>query len=349
MPKPNPFISQDQTLLTEKIEDEIKQPTCIAEDVDGICYLWQDKNFLVPRTLISIQIKSPIINDSAKSLCLSSLFTSFLKSNMVSLLSEGSFSGIHTTFDNDNLSLQISVQGYQDKLSSFMMSCLSNITSCQPEQLEFQQIKNQALSNIKSAKSSSPYIQGFDQLKSIISNGSLNCDDLEKTIDTITFEEFLNFKNSIFKENYIKVMISGNTDKESAELHFSEIKNIFSSKKYPKQNHYVKQYINPHKTNQSPKKIVKNTDMAGNATILLIDHGPFNYKTSASLYIFNKMIKESFFDELRTKQQTGYIAGSNIIVNNDRLLQYFVVQSTTHYPEELLARFELSWKIIQIQ
>ena len=81
--------------------------------------------------------------------------------------------------------------------------------------------------------------------------------------------------------------------------------------------------------------------MSGNATILLIDQGLSSYEKIASHRVLGAVFKEAFFTELRTKQQTGYIAASPFYDLKGELLQGFVVQSTTHYCEELLARYEL--------
>ena len=52
-------------------------------------------------------------------------------------------------------------------------------------------------------------------------------------------------------------------------------------------------------------------------------------------------LEDSFFDTLRTKQQTGYIAKSWNAEYEKQLLQLFAVQSITHHPHDLLSRFEL--------
>lgn len=61
----------------------------------------------------------------------------------------------------------------------------------------------------------------------------------------------------------------------------------------------------------------------------------------AAQEILSSALKDDFFSTLRTKQQTGYIAQSWDVEVERQLLQFFAVQSITHQPPELLARFEL--------
>jgi insulysin len=57
--------------------------------------------------------------------------------------------------------------------------------------------------------------------------------------------------------------------------------------------------------------------------------------------ILSSALHDDFYETLRTKQQTGYIASSSDLEVERQLMQFFVVQSNTHEPGELLARFEL--------
>jgi insulysin len=61
----------------------------------------------------------------------------------------------------------------------------------------------------------------------------------------------------------------------------------------------------------------------------------------AAQEVLSNALKDDFFNTLRTKQQTGYIAYSWDVEMERQLLQFFAVQSNSHQPAELLARFEL--------
>jgi insulysin len=52
-------------------------------------------------------------------------------------------------------------------------------------------------------------------------------------------------------------------------------------------------------------------------------------------------MKSDFFEALRTKQQTAYITKAWEKEEENQLLQLFAVQSSTHQPSDLIARFEL--------
>jgi insulysin len=341
LPNPNPYISKHQKLLREEVKESIDSPQLIASDDTGICYFWQDTHYLIPKTQIKMRIKSPEINTDKKSLCLNDLYSSFLEHHMASLISEGGFAGIYTNIYSGELGLNISVDGYHDKIGSYMMSFLSGLTTSYPTKEAFLLVKEEMLSSCTSATKNLPYVQGMALLKSLTSNAYLDTAVKRKTIEAITYEDFQSFHKNVLEENFTQVFISGNIDKENALLHFSEIKNTMSSKGSIAHTSNIAEYTPFYTENPTPKKVLLETNMGGNSAILAIDQGPFTFDSYASDAVLSTVLKEAFFTELRSKQQTGYIAGSFTSVVQGQMLQYFLVQSTTHYPEELLARYEL--------
>lgn len=340
-PNPNPYISKHQTLLTEVAEETIQNPILIARDNSGQCYFWQDKHYLIPKTQIMIRIKSPEINDTAKSICLNDLYSSYLYYHMASLISEGAFADINTQIYAGELGLNISVDGYNDKIGSYMMSFLSSLTSTSPSKEEFLLVKEQMISSCINNMKALPYAQGMALLKSLISNTALDNHTKKQSIEDISFEEFRNFHKSILAENYLKIFISGNLDRENALLHFTEIKNTISSKECAPCDLSTPKYIPFYDQTPTPTKIQISSEMRGNAAILAIDHGCFSFDSYASISTLDPIIQEAFFTELRSKQQTGYITASITRSVEGQMIRYFIVQSTTHSPEELLARYEL--------
>ncbi|MCH9620937.1 MAG: Protease 3 [Chlamydiia bacterium] len=340
LPNPNPFISKHQKLINEAVSP-IQDPVLIVQEDSGSCYFWQDTNYLVPKTQIIMKIKSPEINSNDRSLCLNEMFASYLNYHMSSLISEGSFANINTSIYAQDLGLNFNIDGYHDKIGSFMMSFLSNLTTSYPTKQEFTLIKEQMLASCRSAQCSLPFRQGLDCINSILTNSHLDNASKEAVIESISLEQFQNFQKSILDENYLQVMITGNLDKKNAMLHYTEIKNTLSSKAYNPQNHITAAFVPFYGSKPKPMKVVVDTPMSGNSSILFIDQGHFSYEKSASQKVLGAILNEAFFTELRTKQQTGYIAISQDTEIKSQMMQCFVVQSTTHYPEELLARFEL--------
>ncbi|MBL8515038.1 MAG: hypothetical protein JNJ55_13685, partial [Betaproteobacteria bacterium] len=62
--------------------------------------------------------------------------------------------------------------------------------------------------------------------------------------------------------------------------------------------------------------------------------------TRAAAVVLANFIREPFFSELRTRQQLGYIVGANFGASNRHRYATFIVQSSTHAPDDLMKRAE---------
>jgi insulysin len=74
--------------------------------------------------------------------------------------------------------------------------------------------------------------------------------------------------------------------------------------------------------------------------LLAIENQTFSFKERAGQQILMQAIKEPFFNQLRTKQQTGYLVHSFSEEVERKLFNMFAVQSNTHDVRDLLSRFE---------
>ena len=93
--------------------------------------------------------------------------------------------------------------------------------------------------------------------------------------------------------------------------------------------------------NGGPYYIEKPIEAQGNSVILGIENTNFSFVNRAAQQILMQGMGEPFFAELRTRQQTGYIVYNSAEDVEEHMINFFAVQSNTHDPRDLLARFEL--------
>ena len=162
-----------------------------------------------------------------------------------------------------------------------------------------------------------------------------------KELEGVTYEEFIHYSKHLFDSVFIESFLYGNLTEQDAQQLWNDLKPHFdSSSAYPVAQHTKKNIlVLPH--HSGPFQITENTQMQGHGVILVIEEGPFSFQKRASQQILAKALQDSFFETLRTKQQTGYIAKAWDSEIERQLIQCFAVQSSTHNPTDLLMRFEL--------
>jgi insulysin len=196
------------------------------------------------------------------------------------------------------------------------------------------------LSSYESQAYNLPVFLASETLKNIIFSDFPTSSQQLKAMKKISYDEYQTFSKELLKKTYFQSFYYGNISAEEAKQNISQLKNILGSSPT-----LLGELTEPQvlclADKEGPFQVNLPSKLQGNAAILLIDHGSPTFVKNGAQLILNSALAEAFFDELRTKQQTGYIAQSFPLKKTNRLFQCFAVQSSTHYPQELLARFEL--------
>jgi insulysin len=138
----------------------------------------------------------------------------------------------------------------------------------------------------------------------------------------------------------VEGLFYGNLQEKEAQNVWMSVKKTLGAAPYPVDKQ-IKKNVLALPAKHGPYMIVEKTARQGNGVILLLEEGKFTFERRSAQQVLAKALQEAFFDTLRTKQQTAYFAKAWDTEVERQLFQYFAVQSSTHNPRDLIARFEL--------
>jgi insulysin len=337
IPQPNPYLPESIALITSPV---MTTPELIAQDDFGKLYYQHDQKYQVPETTALFSIKTPQMNGSTKSVVLFDLYIRALQEKLSSAEFYASRAGLGLDFGQKDFNFNIGISGYSEKTSLYLKTVFQALEEVFPTASEFDIYKESLLSAYDNASKELPVRQGMQILNNLIYTNYPTSQEKYTALKTLSHEEFLAFANSVFKTAYVEGMIYGNLLSTEAENIWSDLKNTLAASKFPREKHYKKGVLLPG-GKSGPYMVVQNTERQGNSVILMLHEGAFSLENRAIQQILSHALHDDFFETLRTKQQTGYIAQSWDLETERQLLQFFAVQSMTHEPSDLLARFEL--------
>ena len=181
--------------------------------------------------------------------------------------------------------------------------------------------------------------QAKELLDSVVNQDKTTSKEKLAALKRLRYEDFLNFHKKLFERTYIEALFAGNLELKEAESSWLDVIHVLGRSPFQKEEHPQTKILRLPETG-GPFCIVQNAEVQGNASLLLLDQGSFSMEKRAAQEILSSALKEAFFNELRTKQKTGYIAQSDGSEVEGQLFQYFLVQSNSHQPDDLLFRFE---------
>jgi insulysin len=333
----NSFIPMQLEIMPAPEE---KPPTLIADDEIGRLYYAPDARYFVPEAAALLSFKSPLLDGSAKSCVLADLYLRAVREKLSSTLFFAGAAGLNSSFSQRNMQLTLFVQGYSEKLPAFLKECFTSGKHVIPTKEQFELYKRSLGSSYDNFSKELAFHQARETMASVLFNDQPTNHEKYKALQTISYEDFIYFSQSLFKKVNIDGLIYGNLEEADAEHLWVCLKNTLAAAPYPSSEQKNKRVLLlPEK--HGPFMITQQTDMQGNAVFLLLEEGAFTFEKRAAQQVLSTALQDAFFVTLRTKQQTGYIARSWDAETERQLFQCFAVQSSTHHPVDLLARYEL--------
>lgn len=341
IPEPNPYIPSNLQLVTLPFNsDQLPHPQLVNESKWGKVYYWEDVYYRSPKVSWIFHFKSPLINGSTTSRVMTDLYLRGVEQATASTCCYAEAASLFANNFLDDLDITIRIDGKSDKAFDLLKAFLNEMQTSHMTKEEFELERASLATQYKNSRKAMPYLQSIEEMNHLLFNIFPTNNEKLIEIEKISYEEYLAFSTELFNVIYVEAMLTGNLSHNQAESIWQEIEGRFGHSPYLKEDHIHKGVLtlNPDK---GPYKIVKKSESLGNAALLVLQEGPYSKEKKASASILGAALKEEFFTELRTKQQTAYIAKTFDKEVESQLLKLFLVQSSTHEPEELIARFDL--------
>lgn len=340
-PKENSYLPSHLSLVEKsQTYKQIDRPALLVHNDDGILYYQQDDLFYTPETYYKLGVKTPLIDSTPKSKVLFDLFLSGTSEKLSDQNSYAGNAGLSCSCDENKETLILSFYGYSEKLPLYVENTLVAMKGLKWNEADFKRYKEQIKLEYQNMQQVLPYQLAKESMLSLCYSDKPTSIEKLKALEKLNLADLNQFAAGLFSKAYLKALISGNITDEGASQLFKVTKNALKFDVYPpKKHHYSKLALFP--KNKNPVSINLTSTQLGFSATLLIQGDAYTPEKMGCQMVLNNVIGSDFFNELRTKQQTGYINHSSGLLWNQTLHQIFIVQSPTYSPNELLSRFEL--------
>ncbi|MBI2742575.1 MAG: insulinase family protein [Chlamydiales bacterium] len=341
LPRQNPFLPDFSNFaIGQEVDESTVIPTLLADDRAGKLYHATDRRYLVPEMFASFALKTSQIDGSAKAAALSDLYIRALTEKLSSTIWYAQTAGMEPQFGIQDLKFVVHLSGYHFKAPLLLKEIFRSLKEVHPTKEEFELYRQTLLSNYENGTKELPLLQARELLDSILYNDAATSSEKLQALKTLSYDEFISFSKTLFKSTYIEGLVYGNLENHQVKSLWEELKGGLGSTPLAASMQQKKQLLLlPEK--RGPYLVSQTTPRQGNGVILVLEEGPFSFEKRAAQEILGITLHEAFFDTLRTKQQTAYIAKAWPVEKEKQLMQFFAVQSSTHHPSDLIARFEL--------
>jgi insulysin len=271
---------------------------------------------------------------------LSALYLDHLTDLLHPTLTAAASAGLQARFDMQKLKLHLQIEGFSEKAPLLLQEILQQMPLHPPTKEQFAIYWDRHEKGLANKAKELPVTQAKVLLDSLLMSEQPTPSDQLTALKTVHYEDFLAFHQALFEKTYVEALFAGNLTMKEAQSAWLDIHHLFSKEVYTAVER-IQPKVLELPAEEGPFVIQQITEAQGNGAVLAIDQGVLSFERKAVQETLNEALPEAFFNELRTKQKTGYIAKSHLGEIEGRLFQFFLVQSNSHQPDDLLARYEL--------
>lgn len=330
-------VSTQTALFSKEDYPEQPSPTNLYVNSQGIIYYAPDPFYALDRSWLRLQLYPKSLKEgSPQKSAFKDLLCKAVEKQINPLAYEALAADCQVVIKPVYGALQVTLDGYSESVEKFFPDLLKALQQFELGEEDFLHHKETLEREYGNKAKLLPVEQSFEYFKgAIFADYALPSQKL-KALKSAKYEDFKTFSKDFLTSSFFKGLLIGSlTEEETKELlaYFSEKHDgSFKTSPFP--------LFCAFPASSTPPCLEIQAPAAGSAMLLALQVPLFTPRNRNYQHILSLALGESFFHHLRTLQQTGYIVQSDSADFYGNSFNYFVVQSDTHLPEELLWRTE---------
>uniref|UniRef100_A0A6M2EQF5 Peptidase M16 N-terminal domain-containing protein n=1 Tax=Populus davidiana TaxID=266767 RepID=A0A6M2EQF5_9ROSI len=347
MPSKNEFVPSDFSIRADNLDHDPVNPSfprCIIDEPLMKFWYKLDSTFKVPRanTYFRIYLKEGYA--SVKSFLMTELFILLLKDELNEIIYQASVAKLETSISLVSDKLELKVYGFNEKLPALLSKVLVIAKSFLPSDDRFKVIKEDLERNLKNANMKPLSHSSYLRLQ-VLCKSFYDVEEKQCVLSDLSLADLNAFIPELRSQLYIEALCHGNLFQEEAINLSNIIRNNLSVQPLPVNMRHEEHVIClPPSANLVRDVNVKNKSETNSVVELYFQIEPEvgldSIKLKALADLFDEIVQEPLFNQLRTKEQLGYVVECSPRVTYRINGFCFVVQSSKYNPVYLLGRIE---------
>ena len=331
LPGANPFTPAAANLLAER-------PLALVNTPALELYYAQDVEFQRPQTTLIYRFVPVREIASADSAALLRLYQQCLKDFLEPMAEEASRAGVSYGIDASLEGFRLSFTGFGDSSRRFADAVVSRLFDFEMTPDRYAAIKESSLRGLMSYAQTEAYVLARDRRDAFLREFYFLPTELAARTTTATWPEVKAFGRRFFSRGKIEALVHGHLRSDEALAATQSVALRIGAQPVAADLLLRRRHLDIPR----PENVVDAAEINGvNSAFLrdyaLADDSPATRATAA---VVANYISSPFFDELRTRQQLGYIVGSSASASQRHRYLTFVVQSSMYPPDEVRNRAE---------
>ena len=343
LPHKNEFIPQRLTVEKKEVDEPAKAPKLIRND-DAV-RLWhkKDDQFWVPKGSVVIHLRNPIAYSTPANFVKTTLYCMLVQDALSEYSYDAEISGLDYNLSGTLSGLSIHVNGYNDKMAVLLEKVLVSMRDLDVRQDRFDVIKERLQRSYKNWEFQQPFHMISSFTRWLNAERLYINDEYSPELTHISAEDVRAFYPQLLAQAHTELLVHGNLYKEDALSMTQLLEDTLKSRPLPQSQWNIKRnMIIPAGSNFVYHRQLKDPENVNHCIEYFLYVGALkDRQLRARLQLWAQIAEEPAFDQLRTKEQLGYVVWSGIRTTATTMGYRVIIQSeqTADYLEARINAF----------
>lgn len=340
LPAPNPYLHplRPPLPLAEPITTQPQQ----YKLSEGLT-LWhlQDPDFRAPKAHVYCQFTLPNVTASATHYASARLWCELMIDRLNEDCYDAEIAGLHFNIYPQHYGITLHISGYSQGIVELGKDLLQRMQSTHFSDSRFADIKQKLYVNWQSALANKPLNLLFARLNVLLQPHMYALSDLAAALDTVTRESFDDWHSKLFDSVELKIFAHGDLTRSVLQPLTDCALQNFTVRPNLQANMPATRALADLKANgKLEARGQLETRHSDHAAMLVIQGSDTSVLQQTCMLLLNQFIQPHLFNELRTRQQLGYLVGSTYMPIEQRPHLLMYVQSSNTKAPALCAALE---------
>ena len=341
LPHKNEFIPTKLKVEKKEILEPLKHPKLIRNDERVRTWYKKDDRFWVPKANLHITLRSPLAAMTPLTAVTSQLYHGLVQDALVEYSYAAEIAGLEYSLLSHYLGLDVTVSGYNDKMAVLLEKVLTIMRDLDVREDRFRIVKERLMRGYKNWEFQQPYHQIGTYSRWLNSDRAWINEEYLAELPHVEAEDIRLFFPQLLHQLHIEVLAHGNLAKEDALKFTDLVQDILRPRMLPPNQWPIRRSLMfPPGANYVFERPLKDPANVNHCIEYMLYVGSNQDRDlRARLLLLSQIADEPCFDQLRTKEQLGYVLFSGASIHNTWIGYHVLVQSEKN-PEYLEERIE---------
>ncbi|MCL1122860.1 insulinase family protein [Shewanella seohaensis] len=331
LPAANPFIVADSIARPDK--SEVAVPVIVAESTGYRIWHKKDDEFNVPKGHMYLSLDSEQASKTPKHAALTRLYVEMLLDYLTEPTYQAEVAGLSYNIYPHQGGITLHLSGFTGNQETLLALLIQKARERNFTEERFALIKSQLLRSWQNLAQAKPISQLFTSLTATLQKRSYEPARMAQMLENITLNDLHNHVRAFYEKIYLEGLIYGDWLVSEAQALGKRLEHILSLVSSPSAES-TRELINL--TGQGTLLRELAIDHQDSAIIVYYQSAIATPEKMALFSLLNHTMSSTFFHELRTEKQLGYMVGTGYLPLNRHPGLIFYIQSPTTGPLHLL-------------